>query len=694
MERVDYHLERLLPSVQLLSSVKLFTSEELRSFMHKRRVAETSLISRNVSKATYLDYVRLEESFERLTQLKLSRSPRDGKSEDAITLKDRSKIRRFQEKHIISIWQRFITKLGRHDVEPFTRYLHWLKTRGMRRVYSEVAAQALSLHSSHTPLWIQVADWELNSNMDASAARLTLLRGIRLNTAIHSDAKRSAIVAKREGRRRKRQRRLLEGEEDKDEDDELSDEMVQDAESESAPKGTLTGTSLHPLVLPEALPLAQLQLVDLWLAYFRMEIVFLERLRRRWAVLGLSGSRTVKEVNDKGREAEVDASSDQEDAESASPAQSISKPAMASYGKATSEDEIDRKTSTAIDNSAPTQILSGALPLRIISSALDLPISTQTPGQSISSPSLSPLTRYIFLFEALKIVAEFPFANAREEEEEAAQGLRMQLVDSIREVVVPMSRTSSSLLTLLSFQASLSLLCTSIQNNVTSKSHTMDPEEATKAQRKKLEVASQLVRREGSAATAMRQCVLDFDVFGSGWETFFAAEKSHRTTGRINGQPHLLIGRTRSENHVIRQISRSIRRYLSELAQETEDGDEEEQDWIIRCQVQFANLVKQTVKDLEGVEKDPLPLIKVLFATWRQLSFRESEDDSETSDHQSAEREGIESSLTAVEDPLAPYLSAVLLKTLEAVPASSGAISALRELFAQQLALHGRMHKQ
>ncbi|CAO1614813.1 unnamed protein product [Sympodiomycopsis kandeliae] len=629
MERVDYHLERLLPSVQLLFEVKLFTQEELQSFMHKRRTYETSLISRGVSAATYLDYIQLEENFERLTSLKLSRSPREGSQKDVITLKDRSKIRRFQEKHLISIWQRFITKLGRNDPLIYARYLQWLQSKKMKRVYSEVAAQSLSLHTSFIYLWIQVADWELNSNLDASAARSTLLRGIRLNSVTIDSSKRNAVVLKREGRRRKRQRKMrdADGNEELVSDSDSDGEDVAEQQKSSNLSSTAPSTSSSPLVLPETLPSTQLQLVDLWLAYLRMELVFLERLRRRWAVLGIRGG-TVREVNAKGAAQEASEKKGQDEDED----EQEDKGAQDKIRPSRQEDEADRETRTAIESSAPTQILSGALLLRIVSSALGLSISSSAAQSVSSSPSLPGNVRFIFLAEALDIIAHFPFANHSDQDSEDDDGaqLRSDLIESIQSIIAPIkssSPTSLSIVTLLYHQTLLSLSVTDKENRRDREMNKIDPEESAKLEREKLETASRLSfgqdPRKSSLKALQAGSALSEEEIGMDYDCLDVVEEEVAKTKSLS-QLHEWKNLIRTENYLCRSLSQNIKTYLTRRPKQSNKITTE-------SKIHFAQYVKTLLNSLRSNCTEEL-LLKALLTIWTQLE--------------------------PLKDPLIPYISA------------------------------------
>lgn len=73
MERVSYHLERLLPSLQLLQEHQIFTSQELNHLTSQRRQKESNLIRRQVEAKDYLDYTQWENQLDQLRNERCNR---------------------------------------------------------------------------------------------------------------------------------------------------------------------------------------------------------------------------------------------------------------------------------------------------------------------------------------------------------------------------------------------------------------------------------------------------------------------------------------------------------------------------------------------------------------------------------------------------------------------------------------------
>lgn len=254
MERVQYSLERSLPQLQLLDREGLLSKEELRSITSQRSGFEARLVRRKAEKQDYLLYLDFEDSFNKLVVLRARQREREAHIY-AKEHGDRSKLlpRHFFSRQgasysatCISIYERLVRKF-RWDVDSWERYLRWAQSNKMRVVTSRVFARAIALHPRVVSLWLQAADYELNNNADTTTARSLLQRALRINTLDNT------AVDERESKLQKTSRGAMR---------------------------TAGAVSWKPLDYER-------DVLRLWIEYFRMELVFIERLRRRWKILGL-----------------------------------------------------------------------------------------------------------------------------------------------------------------------------------------------------------------------------------------------------------------------------------------------------------------------------------------------------------------------------------------------------------------------
>lgn len=610
MDRVEYHLERLLPSLQLLHQLELFQQAELQQLTQRRREYETSLISRGVDASKYHEYIGFETDFTKLATLRIRRAGKDDTGNDKVTMKDRNQLKRFMERHTISIWQRMISKLGPKDHNVFLEYLSFLEERKMRRVYSEVAAQALSMHPMEAKLWIVVASWELNSNLDASAARMTLLRGIRLNTTAAVAPSAAAESSSQAGRRRKKARR------DQDED-------------VSTPSDAASTSALPPsLALPKDVPSPTKKLTNLWLAYFRMELVFMERLRRRWAVLGIhGGQQNEKEANATAS----DADSDDEDS-AAGPTHDI--------------DEEDKQGEQAAKVTAPHKLLSGALPIAIVCAALDLRRDSDADPQ-LSSPSLPTEARYLFLTMVFDELTRF----GREviEDDEAGMTALTSLQGSLTEAIRPLAATeqNAKILALLKQrqrlqQYTLQLRAQETTGARTSLSAIGEAEQERKVRERKDEQFTKWsdLRFFGDHWTKLDDFEAMEEVYGD------AATAVLRLLEESSASVHSMAAdEKRAQLHLLRAIHFEVSTDYHELIlrsrRKTAPNAEHIKGFLACLKASFDEL-RQGGRLLLNLR------VRFLIVVWRALAYR---SDAEGGDEQ-----------TAVESPLLPFVSAALLQ--------------------------------
>lgn len=371
MERVQYSLERTLPQLRILDEHRILTKDELRSVTIQRQEFEARLIRRKADKTDFVRYLEFEDDLHALVTLRARERHRlaverskAGDEDAKAQLLPRSffpKQAASSSAQCVAILERMVRKF-RFDVDAWERYIAWAKRRKMRVVAGRVYARALALHPMQPALWLSAADYELNTHADPSAARALLQRGIRTNK--------------------------------------LTDTAALSAESVKAQK---TGRGARALRDPGALrwhvsPYEQ-DVLRMWVEYMRMELVFIERLRRRWRVLGMESD---VEPREQGAEAAaqsvaLDDESD-EDEETAA--------AEAEVDADVPQEETDtqpapkagiRPAAGMVIPPGHQQIMSGAIPLVLLRSASD------------SIPRALLLYVYVAL---LQLLSSFPFYDS------------------------------------------------------------------------------------------------------------------------------------------------------------------------------------------------------------------------------------------------------------------------------------------
>jgi hypothetical protein len=366
--RVQYELERTLPSLQLAATHGLFSQDtELRDITQKRRQFENALVRRHALVSDYFQYIRYEEDLERLRVLR-------------VTSQDMIKMQKEAIAHIVSIFERGVRRL-RYDLGLWTYYIKWAHRKKMRTVVSRVSARALALFPNKVDLWLLVADHELNDYQGASTSRALLQRGLRLNSISHP----WSIQMQAQDRPKKKAKKS----------------QKDQGESSKSLQITATGNNEDDratLILTDA----EQDLIRIWIQYIRMELVFIERLRRRRVVLGISEDAEIP--------AEVNATEVSEDMGAGEvPVNNEGEVAPPSI-KSMKQDVSTLQPSDAL--------LQGAIPKAALRSA----ISLQSPS------SLPPRAHFALLLAIADLVRTFPFCEDK-------AGLRSSILRDINDAM-------------------------------------------------------------------------------------------------------------------------------------------------------------------------------------------------------------------------------------------------------------------
>ncbi|PWN51725.1 hypothetical protein IE53DRAFT_385906 [Violaceomyces palustris] len=404
MERVQYQLERSIPQLQLLDENKVFSKDELRSITSQRQSHESRLIRRQPEKLDYVRYIDFEDNLSILIGVKAHRLELNHKF-----IRDNASA---HTAHIVSIFERLVTKF-KYDVDCWERYIQWANRRKMRVVVGRVYARALSLHPAHVPLWLSAASHELNANSSPTAARTLLQRALRINALPWKKPTTTTAGSKR-----------------KAQDDGQPDDK----------KLRLEGSSLSqssPAEIPTSGPpslklsVRERDLLRLWVEYFRMELVFIERLRRRWMVLGIrwdddetlqgskyleadsdqvqsaasdldgeaSGGSTEEAADDEGEDQVLLSAVPEREAEAVLSPEDQPPPPSSAGGKKGSGGRVGSSSSSSHSISpAQISILRGSIPMLLFGNALK---------------TLPPTLHFVLLLSLLELFRNFPFADAR-----------------------------------------------------------------------------------------------------------------------------------------------------------------------------------------------------------------------------------------------------------------------------------------
>ncbi|KDN52551.1 hypothetical protein K437DRAFT_272413 [Tilletiaria anomala UBC 951] len=422
MERVTYQLERSLPSLDLLATSGVFTREELRALTSQRQQYESNLVRRVALWEDFKAYLDFEERTEKLRLLRC----RTLDLPKAVL----SQFKSASTARTISIYERAVRKF-KSQVHVWIDYIQWAKSNGMRVVLGRVLGRGLALHPQNTRLWILAADHELNANGAPTAARALLQRALRINRPVQHDAARAG------GDRKKRERHLLSSQ---DGDRPSKKSKLNGAVVSSSRQGRKDDSA--SLFVPPGSK--ERDYLDLALEYVRMELVFMERLRRRWAILGISAEGASDELASKAAAADAmerngeeedadmqeqafeaaqalnDAGKDDDEGDAEGSGQELSATAKATAASKPQPDSSVSAAQKVVDASkasaaAQLPVLQGAIIRLAVRSAVD---------------NLPQRYRFIYLVAVRMLLASFPFADGHAKQG-SGQKLRNELVEDV-----------------------------------------------------------------------------------------------------------------------------------------------------------------------------------------------------------------------------------------------------------------------
>lgn len=163
-------LEEMVPELEDLEKRGYFSKTEIKQIVQRRQDFEYALRRRAALKSDFLRYADYELALERLRQLRRKQRAIGGPS----SLADHSIVRR-----IHFIYERACRKF-RGDLSLWSRWVQFCQYSKSSRQMSRVLTRALQLHPTCAALWTYAAAWEFEHNLNATAARALMQRGLRM----------------------------------------------------------------------------------------------------------------------------------------------------------------------------------------------------------------------------------------------------------------------------------------------------------------------------------------------------------------------------------------------------------------------------------------------------------------------------------------------------------------------------------
>ncbi|KAL4137705.1 hypothetical protein PRIC2_001219 [Phytophthora ramorum] len=169
-DTVQIAMEKMVPELEDLQQRKLFSADEIRQVVDRRRGFEYSLQRQPMRKIDAMRYIEYELKLDALRAARKERL-----SLVKVTLGDTAGVKR-----VHNIFDRVLFK-HRGSVELWLQYVAFCKREGSSRVLSHVFSRALQSHPRSAELWIEAASYEFGVSLNVDSARLLMQRAIRLN---------------------------------------------------------------------------------------------------------------------------------------------------------------------------------------------------------------------------------------------------------------------------------------------------------------------------------------------------------------------------------------------------------------------------------------------------------------------------------------------------------------------------------
>jgi len=170
-EFVQLRLEEMLPEMEQMQRVQLFSEQEIKIIIKKRRDYEYKLQKRTKNKGDYLKYIQYE--IDLLSLLRLRRQKigyHHKKSEIDYTI----------AKRINKIFNMAISRFP-VDTKIWLFQIEFCKKMKWNSSISQIFIKMLKVKSNEPSLWIMAAKWEFEENLSVANGRDLLLRALRFH---------------------------------------------------------------------------------------------------------------------------------------------------------------------------------------------------------------------------------------------------------------------------------------------------------------------------------------------------------------------------------------------------------------------------------------------------------------------------------------------------------------------------------
>eukprot|EP00301_Raphidiophrys_heterophryoidea_P019826 c4671_g1_i1.p1 GENE.c4671_g1_i1~~c4671_g1_i1.p1 ORF type:complete len:669 (-),score=179.31 c4671_g1_i1:167-2173(-) len=170
MSRIDISLENMLPDLTDFYTRGIFSQNEIKSILKTRTQQENLMQGRLATKHDYLRAIQYEMN---LMVLK-------GKRKRRLGIQKATRADFAVETRIHALFRRALQRF-QSDKKLWLQYLDLCVRSKSRKTMSKTFAHVLRIFPTEVGLWIYAASFEFEMNLNMTAARALLQRGIRVN---------------------------------------------------------------------------------------------------------------------------------------------------------------------------------------------------------------------------------------------------------------------------------------------------------------------------------------------------------------------------------------------------------------------------------------------------------------------------------------------------------------------------------
>lgn len=163
-------IEEMLPEIDRMRRIGLFSDDEIRAIMKKRKRFEYKTQRRTKEKEVYLQYIQYEISVQQLVKLRREKKGIEVEKD------------RIEKPMALRIYRLFRMACFRfkHDVKLWLTHIDFAKKNFDRERVSKLFTTMLKIHNKKPNLWIMAAKFEFEVNESVETARQLFQRGLRL----------------------------------------------------------------------------------------------------------------------------------------------------------------------------------------------------------------------------------------------------------------------------------------------------------------------------------------------------------------------------------------------------------------------------------------------------------------------------------------------------------------------------------